>query len=287
MAALRDFLKPDLEQAPRPDPQTSPDGVRYTRAFLWMRLGVGVLGVLLPVTLIALDWLVFDGHPFVRDSMSAYYYSGMREFFVGAIFGSGAFLLAYKVSEVSLDNTASIGAGISAWFIAIFATGPAAASGASEAAAAAVESAPGPDRGALGYRDSLRRIGRLHHLPGSGGCALRHPRGEVAAGAAEAPAAVLARLPLHLCCFHGPWCGLDRRHLARRQRAALVDPLGRMGVHLGLGTLMAREGRGVGHALRSASPRPSRQLANSTRSDRLPRSPQRGTTGLGERQLAA
>ena len=55
--------------------------------------------------------------------MSAYYYSGMREFFVGAIFGSGAFLLAYKVSEVSLDNTASIGAGFCAWLIAMCPTG--------------------------------------------------------------------------------------------------------------------------------------------------------------------
>ena len=60
----------------------------------------------------------------MRGSMSAYYYSGMREFFVGSIFGSGAFLLAYKVSEVSLDNTASIGAGICAWLIAICPTGP-------------------------------------------------------------------------------------------------------------------------------------------------------------------
>jgi multisubunit Na+/H+ antiporter MnhB subunit len=123
MAALRDFLKPDLEQAPRPDPAKNPDGTRYTRTFLWMRLGVGALGVLLPVLLISLDRLVFTGHPFVRDSMSAYYYSGMREFFVGAIFGSGAFLLAYKVSEVSLDNAASIAAGVCAWLIAMCPTG--------------------------------------------------------------------------------------------------------------------------------------------------------------------
>src|SRR5947208_5830309 len=123
MAALRDFLKPDLEPGLRPDPVTDPDGARYTRTFLWMRLGVGVMGVLLPVLLISLDSIVFNGHPFVRDSMSAYYYSGMREFFVGVIFGSGAFLLAYKVSEVSLDNTASIGAGICAWLIALFPTG--------------------------------------------------------------------------------------------------------------------------------------------------------------------
>ena len=73
MAALHAFLKPELQQAPRPDPQTKPDGIRYTRTFLWMRLGVGVLGVLLPVTLIALDSLVFGGHPFVRGLMRAYY----------------------------------------------------------------------------------------------------------------------------------------------------------------------------------------------------------------------
>jgi hypothetical protein len=123
MAALRDFLKPDLEPGLRPDPVADPVGARYTRTFLWMRLGVGVIGVLLPVLLISLDSIVFNGHPVVRDSMSAYYYSGMREFFVGVIFGSGAFLLAYKVSEVSLDNTASIGAGICAWLIATFPTG--------------------------------------------------------------------------------------------------------------------------------------------------------------------
>jgi hypothetical protein len=116
---LREFFTPDLSQDPRPDPATDPAGIRYTRAYLWMRLGVGALGVILPLALLFIDRFVFDGYPFVRGSMSAYYYSGMREFFVGAIFGTGAFLLAYKVSEVSLDNTASIVAGVCAWFIAI------------------------------------------------------------------------------------------------------------------------------------------------------------------------
>jgi hypothetical protein len=123
MAELRAFLKPDLETHLRPDPETNPDGARYTRTFLWMRLGVGALGLVLPVVLIILDSVVFEGHPFIRGSMSAYYYSGMREFFVGVIFGSGAFLLAYKVSEVRLDNTASIGAGVCAWLIAMCPTG--------------------------------------------------------------------------------------------------------------------------------------------------------------------
>jgi hypothetical protein len=122
MPRLRDFFKPDLDQQPRPDPQTDRAGIRYVRAYLWMRLAVGAMGVLLPLLLIFVDKLAFHGYPFVRGSMSAYYYSGMREWFVGTIFGSGAFLLAYKVSEVSLDNTASIGAGICAWFIALFPT---------------------------------------------------------------------------------------------------------------------------------------------------------------------
>ena len=123
MATLREFFKPDLGEHLRPDPVTNPDGTRYTRTFLWMRLGVGALGVVLPVVLIILDRVVFNGYPFVRGSMSAYYYSGMREFFVAAIFGSGAFLLAYKVSDISLDNTASIGAGFCAWLIAMCPTG--------------------------------------------------------------------------------------------------------------------------------------------------------------------
>lgn len=123
MATAREFLTADREPEARPDPVTDPVGAGYTRTFLWMRIGVGLLGVVLPIVLITIDRLAFNGFPFIRGSMSAYYYSGMREFFVAAIFGSGAFLLAYKVSEVSLDNTASIGAGVCAWLIAMCPTG--------------------------------------------------------------------------------------------------------------------------------------------------------------------
>ncbi len=120
---MRAFLTPDLAEHLRPDPQSDPAGARYIRTYLWMRLGVGALGAVLPVVLVAVDRAVFHGRPFVRDSMSAYYYSGMRELFVGVIFASGAFLVAYKVSEASLDNTTSIGAGLCAWLIALFPTG--------------------------------------------------------------------------------------------------------------------------------------------------------------------
>jgi hypothetical protein len=182
MAALRDFLKPDLEPGLRPDPVADPDGARYTRTFLWMRLGVGVFGVLLPVLLISLDSIVFNGHPFVRDSMSAYYYSGMREFFVGVIFGSGAFLLAYKVSEGESRQHGQHRCRLLRMAHRNVPHRTSAAQGTSQAATAPAQSAPGPHRSQLGEGDSLRRIRRLHHLPGSCGCALWLSRREIACG---------------------------------------------------------------------------------------------------------
>jgi hypothetical protein len=206
--------KPDLEPGLRPDPVKDPAGARYTRTYLWMRLGVGALGVLLPVLLISLDAIIFDGHPFVRDSMSAYYYSGMREFFVGVIFGSGAFLLAYKVSEVSLDNTASIGAGISAWLIAMSPTG-----------LPSPKEHPKPPRPPLNplqdligtgwvKGNPLRCIRRLHHLPRGGGSALWLPRREAARGAREAATALLALLPLDVRVLHGSRCAVDSGYVS-------------------------------------------------------------------------
>ena len=58
-----------------------------------------------------LDGVWFDGEPFPRDSLSAYYYSGVRELFVGALSATGVFLLTYKVAERNLDNTLSLLAG--------------------------------------------------------------------------------------------------------------------------------------------------------------------------------
>lgn len=88
-----------------------------------MRVLVGALGVALPFVLVLGDGLVFDGEPFPRDSLSAYYYSGVRELFVGTLSATGVFLITYKVAERTLDNTLSILAGIAALTVAVFPTG--------------------------------------------------------------------------------------------------------------------------------------------------------------------
>ena len=93
------------------------------RSFLAVRAVIGVLGVLLPVVLVFVDRYVFNEHPFPRDSLSRYYYSGTREWFVGTMAATGAFLIAYKATERSLDNLLSFVAGVAAALIALFPTG--------------------------------------------------------------------------------------------------------------------------------------------------------------------
>jgi len=105
------FLTPVTRVEPRP---ADPTALRYVRSYLILRLGVGLGGVTLPFALVLIDGLVFNGDPFPRDSISAYYYSGMRDLMVGAICSTGVFLLAYKVTERNLDNTLSMLAGLAA-----------------------------------------------------------------------------------------------------------------------------------------------------------------------------
>jgi hypothetical protein len=123
IARVAGFLSPLREVEPRPDPVTQPDEFFYVRSFLLMRVAIGVLGVVLPLLLVFVDKLAFRGDPFPRGSLSAYYYSGMRDVFVGIMSATGVFLITYKMSERNLDNLASLFAGISAWVIALFPTG--------------------------------------------------------------------------------------------------------------------------------------------------------------------
>lgn len=108
---MRPFLRPVTTIEPR---RTDPTSLRYVRSYLMMRLGVGIGGIALPFLLVLIDGLFFSGDPFPRDSISAYYYSGMRDLMVGAICSTGVFLLAYKVAERNLDNTLSLVAGLAA-----------------------------------------------------------------------------------------------------------------------------------------------------------------------------
>jgi hypothetical protein len=68
-----------------------------------MRLGVGIIGVLLPVVLLVGDAFFIDGKALPRGSLSAYYHSGVRDFFVGVLCATAVFLLCYRVAEHSVD----------------------------------------------------------------------------------------------------------------------------------------------------------------------------------------
>ncbi len=115
-----DLLRPEVTVELRPSDR---EGSRYVRSYLIMRLLVGALGVALPFVLVLCDGLWFDGDPFPRDSLSAYYYSGVRELFVGALTATGVFLITYKVADRGLDNTLSTLAGAAVLAVALLPTG--------------------------------------------------------------------------------------------------------------------------------------------------------------------
>jgi hypothetical protein len=117
---MREFWWPSVDVQPRP---TSPGSERYVRSYLMLRVAIGILGIALPFALVLGEPLLFNGQPFPRGSLSAYYYSGVRELFVGALCAIGVFLITYKVAERSRENRVSIYAGIAVVLVALFPTG--------------------------------------------------------------------------------------------------------------------------------------------------------------------
>ena len=115
------LLEPVKSIQPRP---TASEGPRlmYLRSYLFMRVMAGVIGISLPIVLVLVDRVLFSGDPAPRSSLSAYYYSGVRELFVGALCAAAMFLVTYKVVELNLDNTVTVVAGVAALTIALFPT---------------------------------------------------------------------------------------------------------------------------------------------------------------------
>lgn len=107
------------EVAVHPRPANEP---RYVRSYVFTRFAIGVLGVLLPPLLVFLEPALFDGLPFPRGSLSAYYYSGMREVFVGGLWAIGVFLFVYKFLDFSWESLLSSVAGVAAVVVAVFPT---------------------------------------------------------------------------------------------------------------------------------------------------------------------
>ena len=112
---LRRFLRPQREV----ELPSGPEEARYVRSYLLLRFLIGVLGVGIPVVIVLVDAVWFDGTPTPRDSLSAYYYSGMREVFVGGLAATGVFLLGYKIADTNLDNLLSSVAGVGALGVAL------------------------------------------------------------------------------------------------------------------------------------------------------------------------
>ena len=160
-----------------------------------MRAVVGALGIALPFVLVLIDGVWFDGDPFPRSSLSAYYYSGVRELFVGALCATGVFLITYKVAERNLDNTLSVLAGLAVLVVAVFPT-----SRPSESVPLTPLQDAWPSRSSRGVH--FFSAGRVHPVARGDQLLLRQARGQAGSRPGEPLAALLAELPL----------GLRRRH---------------------------------------------------------------------------
>lgn len=92
-------------------------------SYLVMSFVIGILGITLPVILLAGDGLLMKGSVGARGSLSAYYHSGMRDWFVGTLVIVGFFLMAYRALDVGWRNRYSIIAGLAAVVVALAPTG--------------------------------------------------------------------------------------------------------------------------------------------------------------------
>jgi len=89
-------------------------------SYLGLRKSIGFIGMMLPLVLVFGKILLES--PGILDSISAYYYSVMRDVFVGSLFAIAVFLFSYRYAVV--DDIAGNLAGAFAIGVAIFPTAP-------------------------------------------------------------------------------------------------------------------------------------------------------------------
>jgi len=90
-------------------------------SYLTLRQMIGWVGLLMPIG-VRVGALVFEGIG-STDSISAYYYTGMRDVFVSALVLSGALLSCYRTPALR-DSVVAIVAGIAATGIGLFPMDP-------------------------------------------------------------------------------------------------------------------------------------------------------------------
>lgn len=96
------------------------DHTPQVHSYLSLRKAVGWIGILLPFVLVAGHLIIFNGESALTN-MSAYYHTGMRDLFVGAICAIALFLFFYKGYD-RWDNSAANLAGFFALGVAFFPT---------------------------------------------------------------------------------------------------------------------------------------------------------------------
>ncbi|MGW0706136.1 hypothetical protein ACWD4G_09255 [Streptomyces sp. NPDC002643] len=97
------------------------------RTVMRLRLGVGIIGVLLPLALPVVNWVAArldgrSGDDAWPGSMSGAYYTSSRDIFVGALCALGIFLIIYRYNTIN-DVVGTV-AGCGAVGVALFPTSP-------------------------------------------------------------------------------------------------------------------------------------------------------------------
>jgi hypothetical protein len=96
------------------------EAINLTHSYLALRNAVGWIGILLPFTLMLGVYCIYGGR-FTLATISQYYYTGMRDVFVGAICAIALFLFFYRGYDRWDDLLANI-AGFCALCVAWFPT---------------------------------------------------------------------------------------------------------------------------------------------------------------------
>jgi hypothetical protein len=107
---------------PRPMIRDLPESTRtLVISYLGVRRAIGAVGLLLPILLGPVGWLVF-GIP-IQDNMSSYYHTPLRDVFVGAMCTMGVFLYCYRGYDWIESWSANFGC-LSALGVALFPLDP-------------------------------------------------------------------------------------------------------------------------------------------------------------------
>lgn len=91
----------------RPDYGT---GTKYLQSYLLIRTVIGFILIFLPNMLLTADWLLLQEA--IERSLSAYYYSALRDVLVGSLCAAGVLLIMYLFFETNIENSLSTIAGI-------------------------------------------------------------------------------------------------------------------------------------------------------------------------------